>query len=474
MLRVTRALQPLPSLRNLDLVYDCSNQSAAVSAAIASLTQLTCLSLSGPWVCYQPGIVRPLRNLLRLTLGVPVRSKEEAQQLVADLPQLTYLRVQGYCDCRTAPYDGPVLRGSMPLPAGLRELQLSGEVEPKELLALLLPPGLTRLGLWKLRVAPRPPPPVGPGGEDGAPGDGDSVDGGDSSDGDGASEGNGDSDGDSASGDGGWDGEDEAFLNGGAASEDGDGGSAGGGDNDDDGRGSGGSDGGWDGGAGWDEEDGASLDGDGASADGGHDGGASVSSDGGLGSGVRSGVRTMGRRWTVTDVREGGPRTVTGPRTAMTLAVAWALTGVTRTACCGTARRAMTAPQAAAARAPMEGRPTAPLMVGSPMAGRPMAGFTIAPPTALLTMGPPTAGPLTAPQTGPRRGGGVGDQLGHYRQRQRRRRRPWWAGVGGAGGQGRPCGPRQRRRCFALRGPSLRLPRLRRAAGGGGAAVRQV
>ncbi len=248
MLRVTHALHSLPSFRSLDFMYCCSGKSTAVAAAIASLTQLTCLSLTGAWTRYQPDIVRPLRNLVRLTLDIPVRGKAEAQQLAAELPRLTYLCVQGYVDCRTAPYDGPVQRGSMPLPAGLQELQLSSEVEPRELLELQLPPGLTRLGLWKLRVAPPPPfvgREMGPGGEDDASEDGDSSDGGESSDGDGLLED--------------------------------------GGDSGDDGGGSVGSDGGWDGGAGWDEEDGASLDGDGASEDVGHGGGASVSGDGGSG-----------------------------------------------------------------------------------------------------------------------------------------------------------------------------------------------
>ncbi len=247
-LRVTHALHSLPSFRSLDFMYCCSGKSTAVAAAIASLTQLTCLSLTGAWTRYQPDIVRPLRNLVRLTLDIPVRGKAEAQQLAAELPQLTYLCVQGYGCCCTAPYDGPAQRGSMPLPAGLRELQLSSEVEPRELLALQLPPGLTRLGLWKLRVAPPPPfvgREMGPDGEGGASEDGDSSDGGESSDGDGLSED--------------------------------------GGDSGDDGGGSVGSDGGWDGGAGWDEEDGASLDGDGPSADGGYGGGASVSGDGGSG-----------------------------------------------------------------------------------------------------------------------------------------------------------------------------------------------
>ncbi len=159
LLRLAATVRALSELRSLDL--GCNVDSWRAAHAVNCMTQLASLTQ----YCFDipednldasqlfAEYLKPFRSLACLTIRMPF-FVEELKHLAAAVPQLTYL-------CATTQRDLPALdnpAGSIPLPAALRELQLEsdrdsyhpGGVHPRELLALQLPTGLTRLSVRNL------------------------------------------------------------------------------------------------------------------------------------------------------------------------------------------------------------------------------------------------------------------------------------------------------------------------------------
>ncbi len=100
-------------------------------------------------------VLRPLTGLSRLTLMGGTLQEADVQLLATEYGQLTYLGFEG----TAIELEGARLgrRACPPLPAALREVHLKcwegRGVWPRTLLALQLPPGLTRLGVEGLTVS---------------------------------------------------------------------------------------------------------------------------------------------------------------------------------------------------------------------------------------------------------------------------------------------------------------------------------
>ncbi len=100
-------------------------------------------------------VLRPLTGLSRLTLIGGTLQEADVQLLATEYGQLTYLGFEGSAIELEGARVGR--RACTPLPAALRELHLKcwegRGVWPRTLLALQLPPGLTRLGVEGLTAS---------------------------------------------------------------------------------------------------------------------------------------------------------------------------------------------------------------------------------------------------------------------------------------------------------------------------------
>ncbi len=173
--RLAEVVCALPSLRSLTFEWlskldDGPLLQTAVSA-LGRMTQLTSLGFRGPWPWPVRDVLTPLHGLARLSVtGSMDMKSDDLQPLAADLARLTYLAVD------EADFDDKQQRGTLPLPPALRELHLGSCVAPAHLLALQLPPSLTRLSVPAISSSWRTPPDAGggfapPGGD--TPSDGD-------------------------------------------------------------------------------------------------------------------------------------------------------------------------------------------------------------------------------------------------------------------------------------------------------------
>ncbi len=159
--RIAGTASALPALRSFD--FEARNPFVPVENAVSSLTRLTSLRLNGlelqPMEFFLEGALSPLRNLVRLTLhGGAQVDERDLRLLAAGCSQLTYLSFEGsfwlkFQGGAGQQQGGGRLRGCIPLPAALRELHLGFRIEPWELLALQLPPGLTRLTAGDIRAS---------------------------------------------------------------------------------------------------------------------------------------------------------------------------------------------------------------------------------------------------------------------------------------------------------------------------------
>ncbi len=150
--RIAGTAGALPALHSLD--FESRNPFISLGDGVSSLTRLTSLRANGlelrPMECFLANALSPLRNLVRLRLHGLVQIDEgDLRLLAAGCSQLTFLRferrlqlnLQGGGEQRSSSRR----RGYVPLPAALRELHLSATLQPCDLLALQLPPGLTQL-----------------------------------------------------------------------------------------------------------------------------------------------------------------------------------------------------------------------------------------------------------------------------------------------------------------------------------------
>ncbi len=147
--RVVEVVHGLPSLRSLNLEIGNANDSPV--EVLSTLTQLTSLKVYAADVSegYMLHVLQPLRNLARLVLtGTSELCEPHFTLLAAELEQLTYFKYSGNELGLESAKAGK--RGCVPLPPALRELRLKCSVTPRDLLALQLPPGLTRLTVQDL------------------------------------------------------------------------------------------------------------------------------------------------------------------------------------------------------------------------------------------------------------------------------------------------------------------------------------
>ncbi len=154
--RLAQALHSLPTLCSLDIALYGDAGRLSLDA-LSTLTQLTILKMDWTYdstlqVHHLLPVLSPLRHLSRLTLALQPGTPFQVHGLAATCPQLTCL-----CVRREGTMPGHVLgprrRGTVPLPPALRELHLDLEVKPRQLLELLLHPGLTRLTVAALHCS---------------------------------------------------------------------------------------------------------------------------------------------------------------------------------------------------------------------------------------------------------------------------------------------------------------------------------
>ncbi len=150
--RVAKVVAELSSLRSFDLdVLPLGRALEPQLDPIRCATQLTSLTLTSPFSTTRllTHTLLPLRSLVRLSLHGPTLQLADMRVLAAMYGQLTYfefrcLSLNNGVDL--SPVDGA--QGGVPLPAALRELRFGfGVVAPRDLLALQLPPSLTRLSI---------------------------------------------------------------------------------------------------------------------------------------------------------------------------------------------------------------------------------------------------------------------------------------------------------------------------------------
>ncbi len=142
-MRVVEVARALPSLRSLDLYV--GNEAEPPLEALGTLTQLTSLKLnvSNVGLGLAVSMLRPLHSLARLALVGGKVAEADLGVLAAECGQLTHLAFEDTQLGLESAQAGR--RGCVRLPAALRELHLGCSVDPRDLLALQLPPGLTRL-----------------------------------------------------------------------------------------------------------------------------------------------------------------------------------------------------------------------------------------------------------------------------------------------------------------------------------------
>lgn len=150
--RLAGVLQALPSLCSLGLEYQYVDATHGTAAAIRSMTQLTRLHFSSPWYSYSAAVSWLPRNLVHLTLETngDALQDDDVRRLASELSQLTHLSL---LNCVRAMHDEPALPPrSLLLPPALRELHIGCSVSLWGLLALQVPPSLTRLSLRVLNL----------------------------------------------------------------------------------------------------------------------------------------------------------------------------------------------------------------------------------------------------------------------------------------------------------------------------------
>ncbi len=159
--RIAETASALPALRSFD--FEQCNPRIIVAYGLLGLTRLTSLRVNGldreTMEYFVRNALRPLSNLVRLTLHGDAQIDEDDLRLLAagcgQLMSLTFedsfwLEIQGGAGQQQG---GGRRRNCIPLPAALRELHLGFRIEPWALLALQLPPGLTRLTAADLRAS---------------------------------------------------------------------------------------------------------------------------------------------------------------------------------------------------------------------------------------------------------------------------------------------------------------------------------
>ncbi len=155
-LRVATVGAALSSLRSLNFQIFSMAEKEALEECLEPMghaTQLTSLCIDSPIFTSRllTHVLRPLRSsLVRLSLHGYNLEAADLRLLAAEYGQLTYFQFKskstGCVPLGLTLMDGA--RGSVPLPAALRELHLLGfPWAPWDLLALQLPPGLTRLSI---------------------------------------------------------------------------------------------------------------------------------------------------------------------------------------------------------------------------------------------------------------------------------------------------------------------------------------
>ncbi len=149
MQHLDQAMSALPALRSLD--FERHNLAVPVEFGVSRLTHLTNLRFNGLDLALMENItalvLSPLSHLVRLTLhGDDELCEADFRLLAAACSQLTCLAFDGMVrlDLKGAGRGGRRW-GCVPLPVALRELHIHNGVRPYALLALELPPGLTRL-----------------------------------------------------------------------------------------------------------------------------------------------------------------------------------------------------------------------------------------------------------------------------------------------------------------------------------------
>ncbi len=155
--RVAELAAALPSLRSLDFALESSREALEEwLEPLSRATGLTSLTLKSPVSITHllTHVLRPMRgSLVRLSLHGWSLCEKDLRVLAAEYGQLTYFEF-GSIQFDTLDLwlmDGA--RGSVPLPAALRELHFACGVEPWDLLALQLPHGLTRLSIDGLQCS---------------------------------------------------------------------------------------------------------------------------------------------------------------------------------------------------------------------------------------------------------------------------------------------------------------------------------
>ncbi len=154
MQQLNRTFSALPALRSL--AFERHNPAVPAEVGMSCVTHLTNLRFNGLDLALMENltanVLSPIRHLLSLTLhGDGAIDEAGLRLLAAECSQLTCLAFERRA-CINFKGDGWTgrWRCSVPLPAALRELHINTRVHPSDLLALQLPPGLTRLAVKDL------------------------------------------------------------------------------------------------------------------------------------------------------------------------------------------------------------------------------------------------------------------------------------------------------------------------------------
>ncbi len=146
---LARALGALPNLCSLKLwtTYDDLLGTVLGNAQhLTSLNLMVDMGLGGEWL-------QPLPNLTSLTIKNTRIWQQDMRLLAASCSQLTSLRIKD--EDGLMPGLAKCAPGSVPLPAALQELRFTRPLCVRALLALALPPGLTRIHVEELHWLPR-------------------------------------------------------------------------------------------------------------------------------------------------------------------------------------------------------------------------------------------------------------------------------------------------------------------------------